>query len=575
MIRALESALAPFRSVRDWIGEMTDPDAFLTRPGWYGAVAILASILAGCFHYATATVATDDALIYFRVARYIQEGAGPVLNAGDAHTPVTSVLWAYVLAWTSTLLGTGDMPALSRGLAAAFIALSSLLLSLSFRRSMGVLAILAPSALISVPLFRALMGLETALAVFALCLVHWCYFGLRSPTVAAAALAFGFFCRGDVILLGVPLGLLILFDRQVGAESILVRIRRATFAFGAVFLLGLGLQYLATGQFLPATLHAKIIQGRGGPWATYAETAATYVYQNLANRWSFAGLALMGLLASRVAGASLLAIAFLHWTAYAMLSVANYPWYSWLIALSLRLMTLFGAGALLMLCGSGLAHLIGKTFGFARIERSMIARWCLLVITLGIVNGYMSKVPAAARFEHNAALSGAGYMKAYYELAEVACRDVAEAGKDRQRSAVLLAQEIGLIGYVCPRLEVRDVNGLASPDITLETLNNWSHWVALYEPRYLCMRGNRGRQFFVPSADGAGFRYQVRLLHLKYGFPISLYQRVDAEGMPNAADARSEVWHPEVGLVALFEDGFEIGDTSAWRNTVGVGSPGI
>ena len=40
----------------------------------------------------------DDVFIYLRVAGNIVAGHGPVFNAGDAHFPVTSPLWVFLLA---------------------------------------------------------------------------------------------------------------------------------------------------------------------------------------------------------------------------------------------------------------------------------------------------------------------------------------------------------------------------------------------------------------------------------------------------------------------------------------------
>lgn len=563
-------ALAALRRVRNRIENWNERACLHSYSAAFGIAALIVSGFSAVYFQLSSVVGTDDAFIYFRVARNIHEGLGPVINAGDLHSPVTSVFWAYVLSWTAELFATTDMPGVARALATVFFFFSGLLLTFSFRHTLGLLAILSPVGLASMQLFHVLPGLETPLALFSLSLVHWCFFGLRSPLATSTLLAFSFFCRGDAILLGVPVGLSVLFDPKMSDMRHLARkLTRMAAAFGAVLTLGLACHYVATGHLLPATLHAKVIQGRG-PWPTYGEMIWKYVGQALPYGWLPAALAVVGLLRTRFAGASLLATAIFHWLGYSVLHVADYPWYSWLVWVTLRLLMVFGIGVSCWFLGCAVVDLLHHLLTPRRFKNSYGTAWGLLLAALATASWMTLKEPSPRRYGPNPSITGIGWFKTYYEVSQIACRDATVWADLHRRSPVLLAQEIGILGYFCDILEIRDVNGLASPGLTRETLNNWDYWVELYGPRYLCQRGTRGPEVSFPRAGAPGLQYQLAVLHQGHGFPVSLYQHVEpAETLVTQTLLQRRDPTPRGRTAPAFADDFESGGVSAWSATEG------
>jgi hypothetical protein len=72
-------------------------------------------------------------------------------------------------------------------------------------------------------------------------------------------------------------------------------------------------------------------------------------------------------------------------------------------------------------------------------------------------------------------------------------------GSETERP-VVLATEIGIIGYRCMDVTVRDVVGLATPNMDEATLGNWAALAERYDPDYLVMTGKRREKQVLPNA---------------------------------------------------------------------------
>lgn len=514
-------------------------------------LAVVLAIAAGVFFFLYSAVGTDDALIYFRVARNIRSGVGPVINAGDLHSPVTSILWAYLLAWASMLSGCSDFGFVAMAMDAALIALSSLMFIFSIPKQLGSVALLAPFGLISVRLFLVLPGLETCLAIFGLSLVCFCFFSLESLPFTGMAIGFGFFCRGDVVLLAIPIGLIVLFRLTEGGEAVtLAKIVRGAASLGVVLAVGLLLQRAATGHFLPVTMHAKILQGKVGPWSTFGQSGFKYAWEALDQQWLLALMAAIGIIASRMTGFTLLAVALIHWCAYSLLSVANYPWYSWLIMLSLRLAVAIGIGFVIRGSIIGLWVLLRSGHGREKSQRHLQLLSLTSVLVAFVVLFMVFSARPVKRFRELPYLAASAFNLIYYQIAESICGDRTDVP---HVNGPFLGQEIGMVGFMCPDLEIRDVNGLATPGIDAETLNNWEHWVSVYKPAYLSLRGQHTKRWTFTVAGKK--RIYSPLINLKKKrFQVSLLIRTE-KGM---------TVHPIGVEKALYNNGFEDGSVKEW-----------
>lgn len=534
-------------------------------PNCYGVTVVAASILAATHFHLSSVVGTDDAYIYFRIARHIWQELGPVFNPGDSHTPATSLLWSYVLAYTARLFDSDDFPTIAQNVTTTLFFGSSVFLSLSFRRYLGIFSVLAPFALASISLFHSLVGLEICFAVFSLSVALWCFFVLRSPAATGAAVALAFFCRADAVLIGAPLGLLAIWGDTDDPEQRPKRpLLRMCISFLGVFATGTVLHYRASGQVLPATLHAKVVQGQGH-WTTFAETIGQYLELALGLGWIGAFFAVVGLLATRIVGACLFMAAVLQASAYSLLSVADYPWYSWQIMLSIRILVVFGIVATVWFAFSMASTALHQQgMRSAGVRTSSTFGLVILLFSIAWLSWELLSSPSTKRLEAIPAMSASGPHKTYYDIAEKACMEASDTSGSFAGSEVLLAQEIGIVGYLCPRLQVRDVNGLASPGINSKTLDNWAYWVRRYRPRFLSLRGGKGRILeFETSNPQLKLRYLRTVYHLEFGFPVSLYERLGSRGSPS-----SVVWYGDRGRQIVFRDGFEDASMAAWSKAV-------
>ena len=491
----------------------------------FAALALLGSTLAMAYTWYFCVIWTDDALIYFRIAQNVANGFGPVLNASDSHSAGTSIVWVYLLATATKIFPQAGLSGIAMTFSALFTFGSSLCLCFAFKPSVGVQALLAPLALISIDLFRLLPGLETSLAVFALSLALWCWFFLRSLPLAAAAVAFSFFCRGDAVLLGVPIGLHFLVDafrEKTPQSEINMKILQACLAAGGVLSAGFLIQWALTGELLPSTLNAKMVQGLGGK-SLYASGVFTYAYQAVGSNAWFSILIVVGLARAGFPGFALVSTALLHALAYWFLSVADYPWYSWILQLSLALLLAFGlAGVVEWIC-VGLSRRLGQSQ-----TRGAKAQWVSLLLSAGLASWLWLGLDPLPRFDRDPLVGGASYIHTYHRVAQHLCAGIS-GSSESERPTVFLGEEIGVIGFYCRDLLIRDINGLASPGLTIQNLDNWDFWVTRYSPHFLTMRGDQGlNRVFGGDGNATGVLYRRVMAESSRGpFPVTVYERAE------------------------------------------------
>lgn len=498
--------------------------------GWRFAVAaILISFAAAVVYGAYARIGTDDALIYFTAARNMAEGYGPVVNPGDDHAPITSLLWVATIACAHRVFPSLEMTVIGYGLAIVSIFGAGLLLAFSLRTELNRLALLAPVAIVSTSLYLRLPGLETPLLVFAASAVVWAALGRRSWTLTAVFLVAAFFCRGDAVLFAVPVGWLFLRQAQSQGWPRDVRLAVArAFIVGVVLLsAGLWLQWSVFGGLFPSTLGAKVVQGTVGPWPAFGAEASKYVAAALAPSKMLLPLALIGMMVIGRHGFVFGITAGPHWVLYGLMSVPDYPWYSWILQLAVRLGLVFGGAVVLVAI---VRAAIGPVI--ARDSRIVVVLLCS-----GLVLGPIVVAGSPPTFDQDPTIVWNGHFRSYRAIAEVLSREAAESEGIASflGTPVVLAEEIGALSYYCENLQVRDVNGLATPGISESTMNNWHHWVGEYHPRYLVLRGKRPQTLTYGYSEGRpedwiSLTYDRFLLKNDPQFiPLSVYRLVASE----------------------------------------------
>jgi len=489
--------------LRTWLASLRLPEALSNGRTICGAALVL-SMLAAALYAWRAEIGTDDALIYLVAARNMAQGAGPVLNPGDRHVPVTGMLWLSVLAGAHRLVPALELTALARALAALCVFGSCLLLTLALKDQAPGLALISPAAVATVPMFYNLVGLETPLLVLMTCATLWAWWGVRSWPATWAILAVACFCRGDVVVLALPLAVQRLWEahRDRWPYASLGAMVRELAGAGILLCVGVWLQWTATGTVLPRTLAIKVLQGTVGPWPLYATQVLRYLEAALTPSVLLLPLAVLGVVALGRPGATLASASIIHWILYAILGVADYPWYSWLLQLTLRLSMVAGVATVT----SALMRRVSQR----RLGR--IAGVLGMLLALALAVGPSVVTPRPPSLADDPSVSAAGCIEVYRKIAAKLCDADGVGNVHTELGApVVLGEEVGALAYYCRELEIRDVNGLASPGATADNLNNWEYWVTRYRPRFLVRRGNQGAQLRYPATDATG-----QLLHLTY-----------------------------------------------------------
>jgi hypothetical protein len=197
-------------------------------------------------------------------------------------------------------------------------------------------------------------------------------------------------------------------------------------------------------------------------------------------------LTVVGILGTPLASVLLLTAALIHSLAYALLGVADYPWYSLWLQSALRVVTMVGAITVVQLaCRKAAqqwrAHHDAPRLG-GRVRPFWTAAAAIVMATLVI--------SPTSHTETYAAFPGVARTWAfrnYHLAAEEICSPSSSTPKGRR--TLILAEEVGVLGYYCHEAEIRDINGLATPGVDATSLNRWDHWISKYEPDYLVARG--------------------------------------------------------------------------------------
>lgn len=450
---------------------------------------ILPGVLAFLLFVNSAAMNTDDAFIYLTAAEHWSEGLGPVLNPGDQHYPVTSLLWAGFLALMNRLSFLST-PLVAKYISGFLLATSGLLLAEVLGKPRTFFRWLVPLLLVSAPLFRTTVGLEIHLALF--CVSAAIFFSTRRGNIvgSAAWVALGFFCRGEVILLALPLALV--FGWQAWRDDATVRgntIRKKKFqSLGLAALLGtsllvtgFGLQKSVTDEFFPSTLKVKQIQGSTNLDRHTLPQMPDQFFKALGGQWLLLPVVLLGLAVSLRQIGLFLSFTLLHLVAYATLGVRFYPWYAW--SLTVTVLLCFGAGVA-FLGQRGWSH-------WRRTEVvSQRAMACLLLVVGGWATVLILHQGFRFRFTSRADWAGVGeapFVTAYLEVCQWVEKDWKSPHGIKNRSPILLASEVGILSHQCEG-EIRDVFGIASPGLTKKNLKKWYYWTMKYEPDYIISR---------------------------------------------------------------------------------------
>lgn len=276
----------------------------------------------------------DDSWIVLRYVRNILDGHGWVFNIGEHVNGSTSTLNTLALAGFGWL--TGDLVAAQAIVFVGSVGGTAVCWYLLFRKFGLLPAGVAATMLLASPFQFFTIGLESTLVLFLGSLTVLLF--VRERLVFAGA-AFGllFLARGDGILLGVPLGIVLLMRRD--REAMI----RAAWFFGISLLVvspWLLFSTLTFGSPMPQTFAAKLAQTAGGSWGdnTFFRSAPIYL-GSLDSRalglgpWPFGLVCIAGSVWAVLRRRDVLAVVLivgwsaLQFGAYSMLGLPRYHWY--------------------------------------------------------------------------------------------------------------------------------------------------------------------------------------------------------------------------------------------------------
>ncbi len=467
-------------------------------------------------------MSNDDAFIYFAMVRNIAAGHGPVINPGDTHSPVTSLVWVYSLTLLHWLAPTVSLTYLTKLVSATLICLASLVWCFVFQKSAKESALAAPFAIVSILLFRLCPGMDIALSLFVYSLIFLAYF--RGHLFLAAGLCgFSFFCRGESAVLIAPLAAHVLFTAYCDnrTKEALGTLFYCALSFIGVLTLGVLIQQVCLDTPYPSTLKVKIIQGLGG-WITYWQYLPTYIFEGIGSVKRNLGYLIVGLFVLGWPGLVLLAAAGLQTFAFALLSIAAYNWYSWILQSALRFYVFIGAVKLVEWGVRLIAWLINK---YIPVKIPAIGSR-LIGVALGTwlcFNHFFWKIEYPVRANDPVVLDHT-LTGVYYDFSDYLNK---QASPTTSKKPIVLTEEIGVLIYQLRGYEIRDVNGLASPGLTRANLVDWKFWINQYEPEYLVKFGNAERPVFYVESDNdykpAIYTYKLVLHDDKR--PVGLYKR--------------------------------------------------
>ncbi len=453
---------------------------------FWGVLAIAIS-----FFFMNVTVYMDDVFILFRVAKNIANGTGPVLNPGDSHFPVTSPLWVFLLAFLTKIFGFIDMVLLAKIVSTIFLGIASFLAYLLLRRYIGSWAVLTPLPILFNYISVSTAGGEIALVYLSLFAVLWAYYLKRNFILTGLAAAAAYLARPELILVLPVLALHYLLTWKKENKTFRIMLTdwgKLVMAFLAIVSVWHVYYALQFHSIFPNTLKTKVTQGKSGMWPLYYRFGRPLTLEMLAGKYLLAIPMLLGLLYFREVSLSLLLYTTLHYYAYKLLTIPYYHWYYYDFFLLVPMFTMFGIIALFLFPGKYL-----KIYAEHRKPGFKFPLCLKITAALFILFLAGGSIFITTKLNNLSPYKNDGRLHSYKKIADSIRPKI-------KKGDVLLTPEIGIVGYYLEDAVIRDLCGIASPDVTTANINNLDYFVKIYSPRFIFFpffmnQGNPVRHF--------------------------------------------------------------------------------
>ncbi|MGE5343118.1 MAG: hypothetical protein ACM3SY_16715 [Candidatus Omnitrophota bacterium] len=466
-----------------------------------------------CFFSMNTLVFLDDAFIYLRVAKNIANGTEPLLNPGDTHFPVTSPLWVFVLAFLFKLLGFIDMVLLSKIISMILLSIAAFLAFLLLRRYIGIWAILSPLPIFFNYITVTTLGGEIPLVYLALFGTLWAYYDRHNYWLTGLFTAMAYLARAELIFLLPVLALHYLMTWK--REKRTFRVMLTDWAkISIMFLSILSIWHIYYAihfhSVFPNTLNTKIIQGKSGLWELYYRMSRPLSLEMIGGKFYLVFFLCFGLAYFRAISLSILLYTVFHYYAYKFLTIPYYHWYFYDFFILIPMFTLFGIVAFFLFLEKYLRLSLSQVKTHPWFDSvTRIASFVLILTLSGICILTTTKINYLSEFKKDPRLG------CYTDLSTGIKSKV-------KKGDILLSTEIGIMGYQLEDAVIRDVNGIASPDVTVENINNLDYFISAYCPRFIFfpMTQRRPERYFTVQ-NGKLALYRLEYPSLSLCLPIN------------------------------------------------------
>ncbi|MCP4401839.1 MAG: hypothetical protein GY801_31635 [bacterium] len=429
------------------------------RSGWFFAI----SIMCACYWWVHQHIVLDDAFIYFRVVAIFLKTGKPEFNIGDNISVATSPLWMLLLAGMKSIFPFLEIVVIAKACWMFLMLVASYLAYRIFAIFIGMPAIFIGMPFFLSPYLGNLVGNEIALVYTALFLTWW---GMlcRKPVYAGFGFGIGYLARGEFIVLALPIALYWLYTAKINSQLLWKKPLLKFFLIALLIALCWHVYYWAAfGEIFPKTLHVKIIQGQSGDWKQYHHKLGVYIHRFLSGplplRFSLLFL-LLGVGWRPFPALFIGMYTALHAAIYTGLKVSSYPWYYYDLYLMIVLCILMGMAAMLKYIRQPLLRFVTQPLFRRMFAHSLPYTAFVLLLFSMFPLEIQTFLPS--RFLPPSSIQDERY-QSYMAL----CRKLKAYLHPGDR---ILSPEVGIIGYYFLDYEIRDNNGLASPNVNLSNI---------------------------------------------------------------------------------------------------------
>lgn len=506
--------------------QYTQPTAFKTSN-----FLLFCSITTICAYYSfihNYNVTLDDAFIYFRVVENLLETGKPEFNIGDNYFVVTSALWTFMLA-----LGKIMLPFLEIETIAKLFWFLSLVFASFFAYLTFIPFIKNWSCFIGIPFFLSpiicsMMGTEIALLYAATFATFWAY-SRNKPVYIGIGLAVGYLARGEFILISLPLFLHLLVTRRKNKQpytqfiNYLLKISIVTLLLALIWHL---YYYCTFHGFFPTTLKAKMIQGQSGLWKMYPQHIWPYIKELLDDRTFLLIFAVIGMVRQPYIFFLMGSYTLLHSLIYFFLRVPHYPWYYYDYYIFTLILIFFGTFWVLNVLSK---VFISKLLQYSEVKKTFAnifvnCFFIAFVIWFFPIHFNEFDLKYLFNIDPKKGIAKEGRLFSQQERYNSYVKLSKKLQRDLRKDDVILTTEIGILSYYLKDYEIRDINGLASPNVTAKNINDYNYFANYYKPRFI-VAPLILRSSVLLNYDGNFYRYKKHFVLSpdETRFPATVY----------------------------------------------------